>query len=124
MASTSDAKIDNLFKTMERMMERIILNEREPPRENEANPKNGNRSQNFRRDPPQNRERDNDQQIRPPFQENYVDEEERETKEMEENHVNLIDSYNEDDVFLTEEEQGMFSQTKLKETMRILKSTS
>ena len=41
----------------------------------------------FRRDPPQNRKRDNDEQIRPPFQDNYVDEEERETEESEENHV-------------------------------------
>ena len=33
MASTSDAKIDSLVRTMERMMERINLNERAPPRE-------------------------------------------------------------------------------------------
>ena len=77
MASTSssDAKIDNLVRVMERMMERINLNERAPPRENQPNPQNININQNFRRDPHQNRQRDNDQQIRPPFQDNYVDEE-------------------------------------------------
>ena len=90
-------------------MERINLSERTPPRENQANPQNRNRNPNFRRDPPQNRLRDNDQQIRPPFQDNYVDEEGRETEELEENHVNLIGSDNEGDVFLTEEEQGFFS---------------
>ena len=62
-----DAKIDNLMRVMERMMERINLTERTPPRENQENPQNRNRNLNFRRDPPQNRQRDNDQQIRPPF---------------------------------------------------------
>ena len=88
------------------MMERINLNERAPPRENQENPQNKNRNKNFWRDPPQIRQIENDQQIRPPFHENYVDEEERETEESEENHVNLIDSNNEDDTFFTEEEQG------------------
>ena len=114
VASTSDAKIDNLVRVMERMMDKISLNERASLRENQENPQNINRNQNFRRDPPQNRQRDNDQQIRPPFQENYVDEEETKTKESEENHVNLIDSNNEVDVFLIEEEtikMRIFSQS-------------
>ena len=45
--------------------------------ENQTNPKNRNRNQNFRRDLPQNRPRENYQQIRPSFQDNYVDEGER-----------------------------------------------
>ena len=78
MASTtsSDAKIDNLVRVMERMLEKINMNDRVPPRENQNNPQNRNRNPNFRRDPIQNRQRDNDQQIRPLFQENYVDQEE------------------------------------------------
>ena len=88
---------------MERMMEIINLNERAPPRENQEKPQNINKNQNFRRDPPQIKQRENDQQIRPPFQDNYVDEEERETEQTEESHVNLIGSDNEDDVFLTKE---------------------
>ena len=80
MASTtsSDAKIDNLV----RVMERINLSLRTPPRENQANLKNKNRNPNFKTDPPQNRPRDNDQQIRPPFQDNYVDEEGRSLKNL------------------------------------------
>ena len=59
MASTSssDTKIDNLVKVMERMLEKINLNDRVPPRENQ----NKNRNQNLRRDPNQARQRDNDQ---------------------------------------------------------------
>ena len=81
MASTSssDSKIDSLVRKMERMMERIKLNEITPPKENQPNPQNRNRNPNFRRDPPQIRQRDNAQKSRPPFQDNYVDEEERET---------------------------------------------
>ena len=58
--SSSDAKIYNLVRTMERMMEKISLNERAPPRENQANPQNINKNQNFRRDPPQIRQRENE----------------------------------------------------------------
>ena len=48
-------------------------------------------------------QRDNDQQIIPPFQKNYVEqEEEGEIEGLGENHVNLIGSDSGDDVFLTE----------------------
>ena len=96
-------------------MERLNLSEREPPRQNQANPQNKNRNQNFRRDPPQNRKIYNDQQIRPPFQENYVREEEgMETERLEENHVNMIGSDIKGDVFVNKEEQGFsfLEQTK------------
>ena len=84
MASTSssDAKIDNLVRVMERMLEKINLIERAPHRENQTNPKNININPNFRRDPTQNRQRDNDQQIRPPFQDNYIDKEGIETESL------------------------------------------
>ena len=76
MPSTSsyDSKIDNLVKTMERMMGKISLNERMPPGESQPISKNINKTPNFKRDAPQMRQRDNDQQIRPPFQDNYLDE--------------------------------------------------
>ena len=69
MASTSssDVKIDNLVRLMERMIEKINLNDRIPPRENKINPQKRNRNHNFRRDPVQNRQRDNENQFRPPF---------------------------------------------------------
>ena len=59
------------------MMENFNLNERTPPRENQANLQNMNRNQNFRRDPPPVRQRESDQKIKPLFQDNYLDEEER-----------------------------------------------
>ena len=47
--------------------------------------------------------------MRPPFQENYVDEVERDMEPLDENHLNLIGSDSEGEVFLTEEEQVFFS---------------
>ena len=44
VASTSDTKIDNLVKTMERMMKRIIMNERDYPIENQTTPQNRNQN--------------------------------------------------------------------------------
>lgn len=46
-----DAKLNTLVKTMERMMERISLNDRDPPRENQDGPPIRNSS--FRRNAPQ-----------------------------------------------------------------------
>ena len=62
MASTSssDAKIDNLVKVMERILGKINLNDRVPPIENQTNPKNRNRNPNLRIDPNQDRQRDNE----------------------------------------------------------------
>ena len=54
--STSDAKIDSFVRNMERRMERINLNERTIPRENQPTPQNIN--QNPRRNPPQIRQRE------------------------------------------------------------------
>ena len=65
---------------MERIMERISINKRAPPREKQPNPQKRNRNHNFRRDPAQIKQKENDQQIRPPFQDNYVDEGERDTE--------------------------------------------
>ena len=108
--STSDRKIDNLVKVMERMLEKINLNERVPPRE-PKNIQNRNGNQNYRRENNQDKQKESDQQIRPPFQQNYVDqyEEDRELERLEESHVNLIGSDSGDDVFLTKEEQAFFS---------------
>jgi hypothetical protein len=78
--SSSDAKLDSLARAMEKMMERLTITNRNPPRENQAAPQI--RNQNFRRNPPQIRQRElrdqreqrgPDQQIRPPLQENYAD---------------------------------------------------
>jgi hypothetical protein len=54
--STADAKIDSLVRTMERMMERLEITDRNPPRENQPAPQIQN--PNFRRNPPQIRQRE------------------------------------------------------------------
>jgi len=36
--SSSDAKLDSIVRTMERMMERITINDKNPPRENQPTP--------------------------------------------------------------------------------------
>jgi hypothetical protein len=49
--SSFDAKLDSLAREMERMMERLIVAERNPPRENQPAPQIQN--PNFKRNPPQ-----------------------------------------------------------------------
>lgn len=113
VASTSYAKIDIMMRTMERIMERINLNERTVPRENQPSPQN--RNQNVRRNPPQIRQREQrglDHQIRPSFQENYVDEDEGVVEEPEQSQINLMGINDEDTIFLTEEEPDVFSSTQ------------
>lgn len=120
VTSTSDTNIDNLIRTMEKMMERINLNESAFPRENQATPPNRihYQNQNFRRNPPQIRQREQrgtSQQIKPPFHENYVDQDEGGFEEPEEIQINLMGVNDEDIVFLTKEEQGIFSPTQIEE---------
>jgi hypothetical protein len=54
--SSSDSKLDSLSREMERMMERLTITKRNPPRDNQASPPIQN--PNFRRNPPQIRQRD------------------------------------------------------------------
>ena len=69
-------------------MERINLNEINVPRENP--PVSQNQNPNPRRNAPQIRPREQrgpDQQIRPPFQENYADEDVDVVEEIQENQL-------------------------------------
>jgi hypothetical protein len=122
--STADAKIDSLVRTMEIMVERLEITDRKPPRENQPGPQI--RNPNFRRNPPQMRQREPreqreqrglDQQIRPPFQENYVDEGEETIEELDDVHINLMGINDNDSIFLTQEEHDLFllSQTEVDE---------
>jgi hypothetical protein len=125
--SSVDAKIDSLVRTMERMMERLYIIDRNPPRENQPGPQIKN--PNFRRNPPQIRQREpreqreqreqrgSDQQIRPPFQENYADEEEETIEGLDDVHINLMGINDNDSIFLTQEEHDLFplSQTEVDE---------
>ena len=100
-----DPRIDGLVKSMTKMWEK--MSERMPPRDNQPNPQNQN--QGFRKGQSQNKPRGNDQQIRPSFSENYVDEENKDTAPIDENHWKLIGSDNKSKVYLTTEEQELCS---------------
>ena len=106
-APSLDPRIDDLVRSIAKMWEKI--SEKTPLRDNQPNPPNRNRNQNFRREQPQNKPRKSDQQYRPPFNENYVEEDDRDTEPIDENHLNLIGSDKESEVYLTEEEQAFFS---------------
>jgi hypothetical protein len=111
-----DEKIDSLVRTMERMMDRLDIVDRTPPRENQPGPQI--RNPNFRRNQSQIRQREQrglDQQIRPPFQENYVDEGEEIVEDLDDVQINLMGINDNDYVFLTQEEQDLFllSQTEV-----------
>jgi hypothetical protein len=78
---------------------------------------------NFRRNPPQIRQRDPrdqreqrgpDQQIRPPLQENYADGGGEMIEELEDTHINLMGIHDNKAIFLTQEEKELFllNQTK------------
>jgi hypothetical protein len=122
--STTDSKLDSLTRAVEIMMERLTVSDRNPPRENPPAPQV--RNPNFRRNPPQIRQRDPrdqreqrgpDQQIRPPLQENYADEGEEVIEELEDTHINLMGIHDNEAIFLTQEEQELFllNQTKVSE---------
>ena len=88
-------------------MERLIVSERNPPRENQLAPQI--RNPKFRRNPPQIRQRDlrdqreqrgPDQQIRPPLQENYANEGEETIEELDDMHINLMGVHDDKAIFL------------------------
>jgi hypothetical protein len=97
---------------MEIMMERLTVSKRKPPRENLPSPQIQNF--NFRRNPPQIRQRyprdqreqrGPDQQIRPPLHKNYADEGYEVIEEPEDTHINLMGIHDNKAIFLTQEEQ-------------------
>jgi hypothetical protein len=103
---SSDEKFDLMMKTMERLMERMSMENKPATREkNDFQPRN----QNFRRAPvPQIRKRDQrdqgDQQIRPPFQKNYANED---FDQMIQDQMHCCDDTN-TYVFLTKGEHDQF----------------
>ena len=70
--SSQEAIIDTMLRTMERMMERIFVDGKPPPRENKEqrnrnlNSRRPQISQNWKRNPPY-------PLVRPPFQDNFMD---------------------------------------------------
>ena len=101
--STNNVKFEMMMKNMERLMEMIDLYNRPPNREK---PENQIRNPNFSRPPPPQRNQRN-QQIRPQFLENLVDEEgEEDPMDILIHQFDDIDS----EIYLIEEEHNLFSQ--------------
>ena len=71
--STSNSKMERM---MEEMMEEMSIIKRAQANQNQTTPenRNQNQNQNLRRNQPPNRPREDDQQITPPFHQNYVSE--------------------------------------------------
>jgi ribonuclease HI len=125
--STTDSKWDFVVINLELLLERVNVSDRNPPRDNTPTPLI--RNPNFRINPPQIRQRDPrdqrdqrdqrgpDQPIRPPLQENYVDEGGEMIEELEDTHINLMGIHDNEAIFLTQEEQELFllNQTKVSE---------
>jgi hypothetical protein len=120
--SNSDYKMDTVVKSLALLLERSNISDRNPLRDDTPAPQI--RNPNFRRNPPQIRQRDPrdqreqrgpDPPIRPPLQENYVDSDGEVIEELEDTHINLMGLHDNEAIFLTQEEQELFllNQTKV-----------
>ena len=90
-------------------MDRISKTDRAPPRENQPTPQI--RNPNFRRNPPQIKQREQkgpNQQVRPPFRENYTDDEGEIVEDMNDTQINLMGVNDNDSTLLTQHEQVLF----------------
>ena len=87
--STSNSKME---KMMEEMMKEMSIIKRAQASQNQNAPQNRNQdqNQNFRRNQPPNGPREDDQQITPPFHQNYVNEVEETDEILEEEDINLF----------------------------------
>ena len=97
---------------MEEMMKKMILLERAQSRENQSAPQNRNisqnQTQNLRRNQPQNRPRDPDEDIIPPFHQNYVSEVEETIEKIEEDDINMLGIDNDDFEAHYNRNQGLY----------------
>jgi len=93
IASMSDPNYDRISKGMEKlqqMMEKMVVTV-----SNQNRSQNHNQNQNFRRNnTTPNRQRESDQQVIPPFQENFLDEDEGIIEESEGNTINMFETEN------------------------------
>ncbi len=97
--STSDGKIDSLVKSVERIMDILENMERKTQWDNQQPHPIGN--PNFRKNSNAGKNATPDQHIRPPFQENYVEDSQNQEGE-DDTQINLLET--EDTIFLTQEE--------------------
>lgn len=90
-------------------MDVIRTTDRVPPRENKTYP--WIRNPNFRRNQTQIKQRDPkslDQWVRPPSQENYIDEDGEIAEDMNDSQIHLMGVDDNDSTFITEQEQDLF----------------
>jgi len=101
--STFEQKLDAIIKGMERLGDRVETIERKSPWDGQ--PSNTGRNQNFRKNRNQNtRKMGPYQNLRPPFQENYV-EASTSDEPTEDTQINLMGLNNGEQVFLTQDDQ-------------------
>ena len=100
--STSYSKIYSLAKAMEKMMDRLESMERKPQWDNQQQGPQI-RNPNFRKNTNTGKSRESapDQQIRPPFQENY-DESSHQNEDDEDTQINLVGINDDNTIFLTQ----------------------
>ena len=106
--STSNSKME---KMMEEMMKEMSIIKRAQASQNQNSPqnRNQNQNQNFRRNQPPNRPREDDQQITPPFQQNYVSEVEETDKITGEEDINMFEVEHDDFEVHYDKKQGLYT---------------
>lgn len=107
--SVVDHKIDNLVRVVNQMMQRVTINNQNQASQNQ-NVQQA-RNQNFRRNTPKIKKREQkglDQQIRPPFRENYTDDEGNIVEYLDYNQIILLGISDDETVFLAQEEHELF----------------
>ena len=104
VASTSDPNNDRVSKDVEKlkqMMEKMVVTV-----SNQNKNQNHNQNQKFRRNnTTPNRQRESDQQVIPPFQEKFLDEDEGIIEESEGNAINMLETKDSIHNCYTEEDQ-------------------
>lgn len=107
--------MDSLVKGMERLMDRIEFIERKPHQDNQQAPPV--RNSNLRKNQNQNNCNEPDQNIRPPFQENYVETSHQEDPEID-TQINLMGLDDEETLFLTQDDQELYMLQQLQTQTR------
>ena len=92
------------------MMKEMSIIKRAEASQNQTAPQNRNQkqNQNFRRNQPQNRPREDDKQITPPFHQNYVSEVEEIYEIIEEDDINMLGVDNDDFEVHYDRKQGLY----------------
>ena len=96
---------------LEEMMKEMSIIKRAQANQNQTAPqnRNQNQNQNDRRNQPPNRLREDDQQITPPFHQNYVSEVEKTDEITEEDDINMLGVDDDDFEIHYDRKQGLYT---------------